>query len=205
MRSFISFALIALAALVSGCASDRVARDNAASVLKIMVGDGHGSGVYVGHGYAITASHVVGKESSVGIKLMSGETRVGEVLWANSSYDIALLHLDDAKGMKASVLDCRTANDGEVIVARGNPMMMEFITSYGHVSGTARSIGPWKVAFIADATIIPGMSGGPVFDDDGKVIGISVGVITAPMGIGASMTGFGLVVPSSTVCMLMGR
>lgn len=57
----------------------------------------------------------------------------------------------------------------------------------------------------ADLTIIPGMSGGPVMDGAGMVIGLSVGVATVPLGMGASIVRIGLVISGKTICDLMAR
>lgn len=49
------------------------------------------------------------------------------------------------------------------------------------------------------------MSGGPVFDADGHLIGITVGGLLAPIGNSASLTGIGFIVPSKSVCELLAR
>jgi serine protease Do len=72
-----------------------------------------------------------------------------------------------------------------------------------------RELGPWKEVLITDTTIVMGQSGGPIFEPDGRVIGIAVGVmpvpLPGPLGPTPSLTGYGTVVPSSTICMLLGR
>lgn len=54
-------------------------------------------------------------------------------------------------------------------------------------------------------TIIPGMSGGGVFNANGDVVGISVGTGIMQVGFGGSWIRIGIVVPGKTVCDLMGR
>lgn len=44
-----------------------------------------------------------------------------------------------------------------------------------------------------------------VLNDSGEVVGISVSVLTASLGFGASFTGIGFVVPSYEICGLLGR
>lgn len=176
----------------------------AGSVVKIIEGKSHGSGVHIGNGFVLTAAHVVGKSKTADLKLDDGTTRKAEVLWTNKGYDIALIRTSSA-GMAASVLACRSPNDGETITARGNPTILEFVDSYGRVAGNAREVGPWGSVIITDITTVPGMSGGGVFDASGHLIAITVGVMSAPAGMFPSLSGFGTAVPGSTICSLMGR
>ncbi|WP_065091518.1 S1C family serine protease [Rhizobium leucaenae] len=180
-----------------------------ASVVKVTEKDGHGSGVNIGNGYVITAGHVADGNAKAKLKTSDGREMDADVLWVNKEYDIALLR---AVGLPTvgSSLDCRTAKAGEEIQAAGNPMDLEFVSSFGRIAGDVRELGPWRQVLITDITIVMGQSGGPVFEADGRVVGITVGVASATLpggiiGATPSLTGFGMVVPSSTVCMLMGR
>lgn len=173
------------------------------STVKLIAKQGHGSAVHIGNGYYITAMHVVGDETSVKVKTDDGLLSDATVLWGNKAHDIALVRGPD--DVQASELECRTAPQGETIHSRGNPMNLEFINSGGRIAGVEGTIGPWASALPVDMTIVMGMSGGPVFDADGDVIGIMVGVLVAPMGFGGSLTGLGTIVPSSAVCTLLGR
>ena len=100
-----------------------------------------------------------------------------------------------------------TASVGDYVTAIGNPLGIEFISSYGRVAGEPREFLPnWKSAFVTDLTVIMGNSGGAMFSADGKVIGIVVGAPLAPLQSGGNTyIGFSFVVPSSVVCTLMGR
>lgn len=171
----------------------------------VFLGDarGHGSGVHIGNGYILTAAHVVRDETTMDVTTDTGETVKGTVLWANKAHDVAMVRAEvDAK---ASHLSCREPTAGEEIVIAGNPNDQKFINAYGRVGGESREYGPWKRVFIADATIIPGVSGGPTFDAKGDVIGINVGVMLVQTGISASIARLGYVVPGAVVCMLMAR
>lgn len=123
-----------------------------------------------------------------------------EPLWVHKGYDLALLKINDPAFVKATgpaPLDCRTAGIGEEIRAEGNPFSIRFISQWGRVGSTVKPIGPWREAFSIGAPLAPGMSGGPVFDMAGSVVGINVGI--GPVG------GFYIAVPSSTACTIMGR
>lgn len=172
------------------------------STVKIVMDAGHGSGVHIGNGYIVTAAHVVGDKIPK-VKLDDGSEQDAVVMWTNKAHDIALLRT--ASTMGASSLDCRVAANGEHVTAEGNPTVLEFVTSAGRIAGAEREFGPWARVLPVDMTIVMGMSGGPVFAADGRVVGISVGVLVAPVGFAASLTGFGAVVPSAAVCELLAR
>ena len=174
------------------------------AVVKVIVTNGHGSGVVYRDRYIITAHHVVSKVGEASIKTIDGKTRKATVMWSNAAYDLALLKMDE--DLPSARLDCRTAQPGEVITAPGNPLGVEFITAYGKIAGSARQLGPWKSVLVTDITTVMGQSGGPVFDENGNVIGITVGVMTAPLGgLSFSLVRFGYAVPSSAVCELLAR
>lgn len=172
----------------------------AGSTVKILAGGGHGSGIHIGGGYIITAEHVV-VSGSASIKLDNGEEQKATILWSSAANDIALLRTEPT--MAASALDCRVAADGEAILARGNPLALEFASSSGRVAGAERKMGRWERAVPTDLTVVMGMSGGPSFSADGRVIGINVGVLLASVGMFPSMTGFGVMVPAAVVCDLL--
>lgn len=179
-----------------------------ASVVYVDTDKGHGSGVHIGDGYILTAGHVADGIKTIQIKTAGGKFQPADVLWLNKEYDIALLRTKP-DGIGAATLACRYAHAGEDIRAIGNPLTLEFVSSYGRVSGDVRSLGPWKAVLLTDITTIPGQSGGPVFDEGGALVGITVGVVSAPIptpfGPIYAYTGFGTVVPSQTVCDLMAR
>jgi len=177
--------------------------------VKITVGDGHGSGVHIGNGYILTANHVAGEtKGDIKVKAVDGSVVPASLLWANKAYDIALIKIDakHAKTMKAAHLKCGLAKVGDNIMADGTPLAVEFVSAYGKIAGLPREVGAIKSVYITDITTVMGQSGGPVFDKNGDVVGITVAVMTASLSFGSrSLTGFGFAVPSSVACMLMAR
>lgn len=174
------------------------------TVLKVEIPNGHGSAVHIGNGFVVSAAHVAGTAKTVKLRSEGGKAVEGTVLWVNTAYDIALIKTDkDAFG--SALLSCSSAQRGETITAMGNPLGIEFVSSTGRIAGKAREVGPWKSVFVTDMTVVMGMSGGPVFNDAGEVIGITVGVMAANMGFSSSLLGFGYVVPSFEVCGLLAR
>lgn len=176
---------------------------DAGSVVRIQFDSGsHGSGVHIGDGFIITAAHVVMRETGTAVIDSSGKNRGGEILWANGAYDLALVHVADAAGLAVSELSCDTPTDvGTFIEAVGDPLDMGAVRTRGYVASTVAKRADWTSAFVADITLAPGMSGGPAFDASGRIIGIVVGGAVALRSIVA----LSFIVPSATVCHLMGR
>jgi len=174
------------------------------STLKVETATGHGSAVHIGDGLVLTAAHVASDGAAVRLKADDGTMRDATVVWSSKGHDIALLRTSP-DGLSASALNCAPVVKGQAITARGNPLTLEFITTYGHIVGDAAPVGDWLSAAPVDMTILPGMSGGPAFNASGEVVGISVAVLTAQLGYGASFTGIGMIVPAVTICGLLGR
>lgn len=174
------------------------------TVVKVVLENGHGSGVSLGNGYILTAAHVVNDAKTATLKTKDGKTRQAAVLWANTEYDIALLRSEDTK-IDAATLDCRVAQAGDFITSYGNPLNVEFAAAFGRIAGEPRKFGPWQSVFVTDITTVMGQSGGPVFNEEGRLVGITVGAMTAAMRFSLSLVGYGFVVPSASVCELLAR
>lgn len=174
-------------------------------IVKVVLENGHGSGVHIGNGLVLTNYHVAGKLKEVTLKSDDGDIQKAEVLWGNDSRDVALVLASHPERLSAAELSCRDLVNDELLTSYGNPTNIEFITIKGRVAGKARELGAFKNVVPVDMTIIPGMSGGPVLDGEGRLIGLNVGVMPVYVGITASLSGIGYIIPSSTICQLLGR
>lgn len=157
---------------------------------------GIGSGIIVSeNGYIVTNWHVAGdKYSNCYVTLENGETVKGNVLWADSDLDLAVIKIE-ASGLKYLELgDSDKIKLGQEVFAIGNPIGIEFqrtVTS-GIISGLNRTIkieDEDKESYMedliqTDASINSGNSGGPLINNEGKVIGINSIKITSAEGIG---------------------
>lgn len=171
----------------------------AGPVVKLILETGHGSGVHIGKGYILTAAHVVASVQKLKIKTDKGKTGEADVLWFNKEYDVALIHTTTK--LQAAEIACEPIAPGALTRATGNPANQEFISTWGRVSGRAIDT-PWKVAVVADMTIVPGMSGGGLFDEAGRLVGILVGTMARGLG---GIVPIGYVVPASAFCGMLGR
>jgi S1-C subfamily serine protease len=180
---------------------------SAGATVMVVTESGHGSGVHIGGGYILTATHVIGTLKSATLKTDKGAKLDSTVLWSSADYDIALLRIADPKALKSVPLSCRTPPVGEHVSVEGNPMKLEFQTTWGRIAGKTQVGGDmWKAVYVLDATIAPGVSGGPVLDVNRKVVGIAVGTMVSGFGP-FTRTGpaYSFIVPSRMVCNLMGR
>lgn len=173
--------------------------------VKIMLTQGHGSGVNIGNGYILTAAHVAGDSSTLDIKFEDGTTAKAETLWVNKGNDIALLRFKDDGHTRSAKLACRSPKLGEAGAAFGNPVAFENLVFRGFVNGAPANVGSVKGAIPTDLTILPGMSGGALYDVEGYVIGINVMTALVPMGFMPSWARIGFSVSGATICGLMGR
>ena len=138
-----------------------------------------GSGVITSaDGLILTAAHVVQGAEEITVVFTDGEQAPGKVLGANYSKDIAMVQIQ-GKGpwpfvdMGAS----KPLAAGDWVVAMGHSAGFDAARTppvrFGHVV----SKGPGNF-LTTDCTLIGGDSGGPLFDVDGKIVGInsSIGV-----------------------------
>lgn len=179
------------------------------SNVKITLSNGksHGSGTYIGNGYFLTAGHVITDDEKFVIETKEGQFFEGEKIWSNMKYDVGLIHVDiKIDNLQIHNIDCRLPVIGEEITTVGSPYFLSFVETKGTVTlEKVDKIGPWNEVFVSDITALPGNSGGPVFDKEGDVIGIIVGLTGAenPQTGMIMPIGFTYIVPSTTICKLM--
>ncbi|WP_405448146.1 trypsin-like peptidase domain-containing protein [Streptomyces achromogenes] len=105
-------------------------------------GSSTGSGVIVSSdGEIVTNNHVVSGASSVKVRTSDGKSYTAEVLGTDSSKDLALIKLRDAKGLKAAALgDSDAVRVGDPVVAIGSPEGLTGTVTSGIVSALNRDV-----------------------------------------------------------------
>jgi S1-C subfamily serine protease len=149
---------------------------------------GVGTGIIVdASGYILTNSHVVldGSVDKIEVLLSDGSTAPGNLLWNDSSIDLAIVKVDvTGKTLKPAELgDSDKVKIGSYVAAIGNPLGLDFNGSItqGVVSGLGRSISASNGSSVTkmedliqvDAAINSGNSGGPLLNQKGQVIGVN--------------------------------
>ncbi|MFA6134668.1 MAG: serine protease [Phycisphaerae bacterium] len=187
-----------------------VAFDRDAVTVKVLLADGHGSGVLIGDGtLVLTAGHVTkaATDGKVRIELHDGTTVDGLVIWAGVQDDIAIIKI--AGTHPAASLDCGVQQAGLAVEVVGFPHVggtLPWAHTYGRVVQVyLGGLEKWPhPLLILDAALYFGSSGGPVFDLDGKLIGIVNAMTGADVGWGTvAPFGFNIATPASYICELL--
>ena len=135
-----------------------------------------GSGFIISKdGYVLTNHHVVNNASEIVVKLKDRRELVAKLIGSDESTDVALLKLD-AKDLPVVEIGAPDQLQvGEWVLAIGTPFGFEQSVTAGIVSAKGRSLPDGNyVPFIqTDVAINPGNSGGPLFNMQGKVVGIN--------------------------------
>ena len=147
-------------------------------------------------GLIVTNNHVIRDADEVRVTLHDDETLVAEVLGRDEKTDLAILKVTTNKKLTALEFgDSSVLRVGDWVLAIGNPFGLGGTVTAGIVSARQRDIqaGPYDDFIQTDASINRGNSGGPMFDLNGKVIGINTAIFSPSGG----SVGIGFAIPSA--------
>lgn len=162
-----------------------------------------GSGIIFSQdGYVITNAHVIGNsKTAYAIRVVTSDGKVYKagVVGYNSRTDIAVLKMDDAKGLTPATFgDSSQLEVGQDIIVVGNPGGLDYqnTTTKGVISALDRKLSTSSLTkyIQTDAAINPGNSGGPLVNYYGQVVGITTSKI-----VSETYEGMGFAIPSQTV------
>ena len=201
---------------VSGSSNDdpnweAVAKAVQQSVVAIQVSTGNGggaegSGVIVDDaGHIVTNNHVVADADpdSVQVTLTDGRIFKATIVGTDATTDLAVIKLTDAPDdlKPAAFGDSSKVIVGQPVMAVGNPLGLASTVTTGIVSAVDRPVSTSGEnsseatvtnAIQIDAAVNPGNSGGPLFDAEGKVIGINSSIATLSSESGSIGLGFAI-------------
>jgi S1-C subfamily serine protease len=158
-----------------------------------------GSGFVVrADGFIITNNHVIADAEKLSVRLKDGRTFPAKVVGADDKTDIAVIRIDARDLPAVQWGDSEALRVGQLVCAIGTPFNQDFSFTCGWVSGKGRTglLGPTSPTILyedyiqTDAFINPGNSGGPLFDVEGRIIGMN----TLINGIGR---GLAFAIPSA--------
>ena len=140
----------------------------------VQIGPAWGSGVLVSKdGYVLTAAHVSGQPNrDVIFVFPDGKTKRGKTLGLNRTLDAGLMKITD-KGEYpfADMAAANSLKEGQWCVAMGHPG--GYFPDRKPVFRLGRVLFHDREAVTTDCTLVGGDSGGPLFDMEGRVIGIN--------------------------------
>ena len=149
-------------------------------------------------GVIVTNNHVIADADDIEINFADGSKLTAEVVGADPKTDIAVLRVKPETPLTAvSFGDSETIRIGDWVMAIGNPFGLGGTVTTGIVSARGRDInsGPYDNFIQTDAAINRGNSGGPLFNQEGEVIGVNTAIISPTGG----SIGIGFAVPSDLV------
>jgi len=158
-----------------------------------------GSGFLIrADGFILTNNHVVADAEKLEVRLKDGRTFPAKVVGADDKTDIAVLKIEAKDLPVVEFGDSDKLRIGQLVCAIGAPFNQDYSFTVGWVSGKGRTnlLGPSSPTILyedyiqTDAFINPGNSGGPLFDVEGRIIGMN----TLINGIGR---GLAFAIPSS--------
>lgn len=140
-----------------------------------------GSGFAFGQGeYVVTEHSVVDNGETFRVSTRDGRELPAQLVAKDAQSSIALLKVP---GLNLPLLPLGDEDiaQGDWVMAIGAPFGMTHSVSVGVISAVSRTVDDFNVGarFIqSDVTIQPGSSGGPLLDDRGRVLGMSVAILS---------------------------
>lgn len=173
--------------------SKEMIKEASKAVVIVEEKDGYGSGFFVSpDGFIITNYHVVSSEKDIKVKLPNGDKLPAEIVRINNDFDLALLKV----AFKPEIsLNFESKSDvSDEIYAIGTPLgknLGQTITK-GIISGYRDFNGVRLIQ--TDVSINEGSSGGPLLNENGKVLGMAT-----MKAKGAGIEGIGFGIPASII------
>ena len=147
-------------------------------------------------GFIVTNNHVVENAATIRVLFQNEKEVEAELVGRDPKTDLALLKIKPFRGLAAiKWADSDKARVGDWVIAIGNPLGLGGTVTAGIISARGRDIrsGPYDDYLQTDASINRGNSGGPLFDINGKVVGINTAIYS---GSGGSI-GIAFSIPSN--------
>ena len=166
-----------------------------------------GSGFFVDEsGVVLTNRHVIADATEIIVTLHDATRLRASVIAAATTTDIALLKVNAGKKVAALKFgNSDILRPGDPVFIIGNPLGLGSTVTAGIVSAVDRNTPDSETAsfFQIDAALNVGNSGGPVFDTQGNVVGVSTALVTPENQAGS--VGLGLAIPGNDVRFTLDR
>ena len=131
---------------------------------------GQGSGVVIGAGQVITNCHVTQEGKSLQVR-QSGKIFKATLQYADPDRDLCQLSVPDLQAPPVALGTAKKLRVGQRVYAIGAPKGLELTLSEGLISSLRPYEGSQYIQ--TSAAISPGSSGGGLFDEQGRLVGIT--------------------------------
>ncbi len=161
---------------------------------------GLGSGFIISKdGIIVTNNHVIEGADEITVIMANQKEFTAELLGRDPKADLAVLKIDPGTTKLTAVEwgDSESMRVGDWSIAIGNPLGLGGTVTAGIISAISRDLrgsSPYVKFLQTDASINRGNSGGPLFNIEGKVIGINTAIISQTGG----SIGLGFAIPSNS-------
>lgn len=140
------------------------------NTLNIKSAVGSSSSVYLGNGYLLTCAHAVHKNDNTLRVNYKDEILLAAIVKYNKKLDLALLKVDKSKVKLNSV-----------VIAQSDPQKYETLHAIGYFHGLPDMLRVRTMKFVGslydnnyyEGYVVPGFSGGPVFNSKGELVAVS--------------------------------
>jgi S1-C subfamily serine protease len=156
---------------------------------KQIIAPASGSGFVISSdGYIVTNHHVIEDATKITVLFSDGRELQADLKGADASTDIAVLKIYDTNLKALSFANSDELQAGQIAVAIGNPLGLQYSVTAGVVSALGRTLRAKNGRLIddviqTDAALNPGNSGGPLVDSAGNVIGVNTATIPSAQGL----------------------
>ncbi|MBC8104502.1 MAG: trypsin-like peptidase domain-containing protein [Cytophagales bacterium] len=126
-------------------------------------------------GVIVATSHGVERDEELVVVLADGSRHAASLVGRDGDTDIAVLRVDGAAGLPAiSRADAASVRVGQVALALGHPGDMGLLATIGIVSSRrdSQTEGHDEYILSTDADLYPGISGGPLVNAEGALLGL---------------------------------
>ena len=155
-------------------------------------------------GIIITNNHVIQDADEITVILHDNSRLKAKVIGRDPKTDLAVLEVKPKSKLPSVQFgDSDKLRVGDWVLAIGNPFGLGGSVTAGIVSARGRNInsGPYDDFIQTDASINRGNSGGPLFDMEGRVVGINTAIFSPTGG----SIGIGFSIPASTAQGVIGQ
>ncbi|MDQ7843186.1 MAG: serine protease [Armatimonadota bacterium] len=148
-------------------------------VVLIDTGGATGTGFVVSPSLVVTACHVVRGAAAIQIRFWSsGRQASGRLVLCHERHDVGVIAAAVPDGVRTLQFAERTPAQGDRVWVWGYPLGTRIAAEPTLAAGIISASGTAEGTFVVDVSGGPGSSGGPVLDEDGKVVGILLGAWT---------------------------